>query len=355
MEFGVFMPVIRNGFLVSRNGPQFDPSFAHLRDITLLAEELELEFALALTKYKGSGGDTGFWDGYFDSFSYCMGLAPLTKSIRLIPSASTLANHPIVTAKMIAALDDASDGRAGLNIVTGWNKPEYVSMGMWPGDEYFEYRYDRAEEYITIVNDLLSTGHATLHGEYYDIEDAECLPVPRNDIPTVCAGLSPRGAAFVGEHVDISFVCTSVPNIKITIGHSGAAAKEAGRAVSTIGVFCIVPGETDDEARARVDHIVAGLDEAAAANIMGLASVEEGSAGTALHIRKAMEAPVEDGNIAFFSVPVICGSDATIARRISEIQAETGLSGMMLTFIDWIDDLRWFGERIKPLVGAAVV
>lgn len=353
IEFGVFLPVARNGFLVSRNGPQFDPSFAHLRDITLLAEELGLEFVLGLTKFKGSGGDSRFWNGYYESFSFCLGVAPLTERIRLIPSASTLANHPVVVAKQMAALDDASGGRAGLNIVTGWNKAEYISMGLWPGDEYFAYRYDRAEEYIAIVNQLLKTGHATFKGTYYDVEDAECLPVPSHPIPTVNAGLSPRGATFVGEHIDIGFLCTSVPNLAKTVALSNHVAEEAGRSVSSIGVFCVVPGETSEQARARVDHIVAGLDEGAAANIMGIVAAEQDSDGTALHIRKAMEAPVEEGNIAFFSVPVIWGTDEEIARRIEEIQAETGIGGMMLTFIDWIDDLRWFGERIKPLVGAA--
>lgn len=352
MEFGIFMPVVRNGFLVSHNGPQFDPSFDLLRDLTLLADKKGYEFALALTKFQGSGGETGFWDGCFEGFSYCMAMAPMTERIRFIPSASTLANHPVVTAKMVAALDDASKGRAGLNVVTGWNKPEYVSMGLWPGDEYFASRYERAEEFITIVNQLLTTGHSSFRGQYYELESAECLPVPKHAVPTVNAGVSPRGAEFVGEFIDIGFVCASPENLPKIMGQSKAAAEKVGREVSTVGLFTIVPGDTDEEARARVDDIIAGLDAGAAANIMGIASVEGDSEGTAAHIRKAMEAPVEDGNIAFFTFPVIWGSDETIARRISEIHAETGIRGMMLAFIDWADDMRWFAERIRPLIAS---
>jgi pyrimidine oxygenase len=96
--------------------------------------------------------------------------------------------------------------------------------------------------------------------------------------------------------------------------------------------------------------VLDGVDEAAVATIFGLASIEADSEGTARQLREAVTAPVEDGNMAFFSVPVIWGSDETIARRLDEIQAETGLSGIMLTFIDWMDDLRWFGERIRPLL-----
>lgn len=354
MQFGIFLPTARNGFLVSRNGPQFDPSFEHLRDITVLAEEHGIDFVLALTKFKGSGGDTGFWDGYVESFTLCMGLAMSTERIKVIPSASTLANHPVVVAKMLAAIDDASNGRVGLNIVTGWNKPEYVSMGLWPGDEYVQYRYDRAEEYITIVNDLVKTGHATLKGTYFDVEDADCLPVPRHPISTVCAGVSPRGARFVGEFADGSFLTGGLSAVKSTAELARQAAQDAGRKISNNAVFFVVPGETDEAAKARVDDIVAGLDQQAAANLLGLTSVDETSeGGTISVIRQAMEAPPEEGSIAFFLIAAIHGSDETIARKIEQIRDEAGLDSMMLAFIDWIDDLRWFGERIKPLIRPA--
>jgi pyrimidine oxygenase len=52
--------------------------------------------------------------------------------------------HPAVIAKMTSTIDDISNGRFGVNIVSGWNKFEYLQMGLWRGDEYFGYRYDYA-------------------------------------------------------------------------------------------------------------------------------------------------------------------------------------------------------------------
>jgi len=65
---------------------------------------------------------------------------------------------------MISTLDDISEGRCGLNIVTGWNKPEYTQMGLWRGDEYFDRRYDYAREYLTILKDLWRTGETSFKG-----------------------------------------------------------------------------------------------------------------------------------------------------------------------------------------------
>src|SRR5699024_12856169 len=41
----------------------------------------------------------------------------------------TTANHPVVVAKQIATMDQISQSRVGLNIVAGWNKPEYEALG----------------------------------------------------------------------------------------------------------------------------------------------------------------------------------------------------------------------------------
>ncbi|MCU1446428.1 MAG: putative FMNH2-dependent dimethyl sulfone monooxygenase [Cryobacterium sp.] len=37
-------------------------------------------------------------------------------------------------ARLCATLDDASNGRFGVNIVAGWNRYEYEQMGMWPSE-----------------------------------------------------------------------------------------------------------------------------------------------------------------------------------------------------------------------------
>ena len=93
-----------------------------------------------------------------ESFTRMAGLAANTQSIGIIPTVTLLSQHPAYVARMIATLDDMSGGRCGLNIVTGWNKPEYTQMGLWRGDEYYERRYEYAAEYLQILQELWRTG-----------------------------------------------------------------------------------------------------------------------------------------------------------------------------------------------------
>jgi len=48
--------------------------------------------------------------------------------------------------------------------VTGWQAAEYEQMSLWPGNAYFGYRYDYAEEYVQIMKELWANGKSDLKG-----------------------------------------------------------------------------------------------------------------------------------------------------------------------------------------------
>ena len=56
LEFGVFLPIAKNGFIVSTTTAQFMPSWELNRDVTVLCEENGFEFALSMIKHRGFGG-----------------------------------------------------------------------------------------------------------------------------------------------------------------------------------------------------------------------------------------------------------------------------------------------------------
>ena len=87
------------------------------------------------------------WDYSLESFSLMSAVAAVTSRIQLYASVAIPTMHPAVIAKMTSTIDDISSGRFGVNIVSGWNKFEYLQMGLWRGDEYFGYRYDYSAEY----------------------------------------------------------------------------------------------------------------------------------------------------------------------------------------------------------------
>src|ERR1700687_6229063 len=83
MDIGVFIPIGNNGWLISTTSPQYMPSFALNRDITLAAERIGLDFVLSMIKLRGFGGKTEHWDHNIDSFTLMARLAATTLRIRL--------------------------------------------------------------------------------------------------------------------------------------------------------------------------------------------------------------------------------------------------------------------------------
>jgi pyrimidine oxygenase len=100
-----------------------------------------------------------------------------------------------------------ADGRFGINIVSGWNQSEYVQMGLWPGDWYYERRYDYASEYVTLMRELWATGQSDFKGEFFTMRDCRLSPRPKaGAVAIVCAGQSERGMQFCAQYGDYQFI-----------------------------------------------------------------------------------------------------------------------------------------------------
>ncbi len=80
-------------------------------------------------------------------------LAASTRRLGIVPTLSTFAYHPYLTARIISSLDQISGGRAGWNMVTGSSDYSAQNFGMEKLPEH-DQRYVMAEEYIEIVKKL---------------------------------------------------------------------------------------------------------------------------------------------------------------------------------------------------------
>src|ERR1700742_3608732 len=100
MEIGVFIPIGNNGWLISTTSPQYKPSFALNKQVTLNAERCGLDFVLSMIKLRGFGGKSEFWDHNLDSFTLMAGLAAVTSRIKLFATCPTLGIPPALAAPM---------------------------------------------------------------------------------------------------------------------------------------------------------------------------------------------------------------------------------------------------------------
>jgi pyrimidine oxygenase len=353
MKFGIFLPNGSNGYILSSTSPQYSPTFEHNLAITRAAEDAGMDFVLSMMKFRGFGGETGYWNECLDSFTLMAGLAAATSTIELYPSIAVLSTHPALTARMVATIDDISGGRCGLNIVTGWNKPEYTQMGLWPGDDYYGRRYEYAGEYLRVLKEMWRHGSVTHHSEFFDLEDCSVLPQPSREIPIVCAGQSPAGLAFTAEHGDQNFVMATRAGLeKIAVGLADRAA-EFGRRAGTYALFTVIAADTDAEADDIADRIVAGADKGAITNVIASASMDGTPEGTSAALQAGLAKPLDEGNIAFMGFPVIKGSHESVAAEIDQLSEVDGIDGIMLNFPDFVPDIRSFGQRVMPRLSQA--
>ena len=205
MKIGLFIPIGNNGWLISSTAPQYKPSFDLNRIIVQKAEACGIDFALSMIKLRGFGGKTEFWDHNLESFTLMAGLAAVTSRIQLYATVATLVIPPAIAARMAVTIDSISHGRFGLNVITGWQRPEYSQMGMWPGDAYFGRRYEYLADYVQIMRDLWETGHSDRKGDFFQMEDCRLSPLPQVPMKIVCAGASDAGMAFSAQFADYVF------------------------------------------------------------------------------------------------------------------------------------------------------
>jgi pyrimidine oxygenase len=271
-------------------------------------------------------------------------LAASTESIMLYASVATPTLHPAMVARMAVTIDSVAPGRFGINIVAGWNKSEYAQMGVWPGDEFYEQRYEYAGEYVKIMRELWETGRSDHKGQFFQLEDCRLLPMPApGSIKVVSAGASPRGRAFSAEWCDHNFTGGLE---RFSLSEVNAAlmveSERFGREVTSFPLYMVIMDDTDERAQARVARYNEGVDIEAINFHKGLAALDTKSEGTAAGMVALKPHAVQDG--------AIVGSPKSVAEFFRGIQDIEGTAGVMLIFDDYVEGVERFGKEVMPLL-----
>jgi pyrimidine oxygenase len=353
MDVGICIPIGNNGWMMSTTAPQYMPSFTLNRTIAARAEAYGFNFLLSMVKLRGFGGRTAFWDHNLESFTLMAGLAAVTEHIQLFASVALPTLPPAVVARMAATIDDISHGRFGLNLVSGWNKPEYAQMGLRPGDWYYERRYDYAREYVTILRELWATGRSDFQGEFCRMDDCRLSPRPSGGrVPIVCARQSNRGMQFCAAHGDYQFIfgqddfAATAADTQRLLDY----ATQAERAVGAYALYFVITGETDAVAEHKWVSYREGADLEAIAFMMGQATAlmtgqtHPDASGSAAAIATQMQ------NAFALNIGKVMGSHASVARQLDTLAAIDGLTGIMCIFDDFVLGIEDFGRNVVPLL-----
>ncbi|ETS83435.1 Pyrimidine monooxygenase RutA [Pestalotiopsis fici W106-1] len=350
LDVGVFIPIGNDGWLISTTAPRFMPTFELNKEIVLKAERYGFDFALSMIKLRGFGGKTEHWDHNLESFTLMAGLAAVTSKIKLFASTAILTLPPALCARMATTIDSIAPGRFGVNIVTGWQAAEYTQMGVWPGDAYFGYRYDYAEEYVRVMRELWANGTSDFKGEHFKMDDCKLSPRPSGDIKVIAAGQSPRGVKFASEWADYNFCSGKGINTPTAFADANArlvdAAKDTGRDVGAMVLFMIIMDKTDEAATAKWDYYREGTDWDALSWVADQSGRDKqaDASSTARRLVSTLGDPVN------MNGGTLVGGYESIARMLDEIAEVEGLKGVMLTFDEFLTGLDNFAEFVQPLM-----
>jgi probable F420-dependent oxidoreductase len=154
--------------------------------------------------------------------------AGVTEKVNLGTGVLLLPLHaPIILAKRVATLDALSGGRVSLGVGIGWQREEYLSIGIPYGE-----RGPRIDEGIAAVRALWTESPATYHGKFYNFDRVHSDPKPATagGVPILIGGSTDVAARRAGRLGDGFFPHAISPDdFAKRIEVMNAAAKEAGR------------------------------------------------------------------------------------------------------------------------------
>ncbi len=183
----------------------------------------------------------------FEAYALLAGLAATTERVRLgtLVTGNTYRN-PALVAKMIATMDDMSDGRMNVGIGAAWFEREHTAFG-WDFPPLKE-RSDRLEEAVQLIRLLFDTeGPVTFEGQYYQLDDApfapKCIQQPHAPI-MVGGGGERRTLLTCARYGDIMNV-DAPPHVvrhKIDVleRHCEAIGRDPSEIKKTIQLTCVL-------------------------------------------------------------------------------------------------------------------
>jgi probable F420-dependent oxidoreductase len=215
-------------------------------------------------------------DHLLDQFAPLIALsaiAQMTSTLRL--GTFVLNNdlrHPAVLAQELASLDLLSGGRLQIGIGAGWNLEEYEWMGL-PFERHAT-RFARMSEAVHILKGLLGAGPLSFKGEYYQINQMDGRPKPRQKPhpPFLIGGGGKRMLTYAAQEAQIVGLAPRLPApgkpdlrsvlAEATLEKVGWVRAAAGAAFDSLELNtypCLGPVEVTDDAlaagRARADGL----------------------------------------------------------------------------------------------------
>ncbi|KTT48122.1 alkanesulfonate monooxygenase [Pseudomonas oryzihabitans] len=345
VKFAYWVPNVSGGLVVSTIEQRTHWGIDYNRKLAQLAEQAGFDYALTQIRFTAGYGA----EYQHESVAFSHALLASTERLKVIAAILPGPWNPALAAKQLATIDQLTNGRVAINLVSGWFKGEFHGIGE-PWLDHDE-RYRRSEEFIRALKGIWTQDNFTFAGDFYRFRNYTLKPKPlQQPHPEIFQGGSSRAARDMAARVsDWYFTNGNTPEgIRAQVEDLRAKAAANGHSIK-VGVNAfVIARDTEAEARAVLDEIIAKANPEAVqafgheARNAGASSPE----GEGNWAKSSFEDLVQynDG----FKTNLI-GTPEQIAERIVALKA-VGVDLVLAGFLHFQEEVEYFGKRVLPLV-----
>lgn len=340
MRYGFWLPIF-GGWLRNVEEENMPATFEYAKEVIQSAEQWGYDTTLIAELYlndiKGPERDS------LEAWSTAAALAAVTNKIEIMTAIRPGFHNPAVAAKMAANIDQISNGRFTLNVVSAWWEEEARQYGgiFTEHDE----RYDRTEEFIDVLKGLWTEEVFNYEGKFYSVKNAVLSPKPvqRPNPILYAGGESPRGKQTITSKCDAYVMHGgTVEEVSAKITDMKQRRVQAGKEpLQSFGMAAyIVCRDTEEEAQAELNRITDVKESTGYAGYNDFVSKSQLEQQIKLY-----DYSVSNRGLR----PNLIGTPEQIAKKILEYE-EAGVDLLLLQFSPQLEEMERFSKKVMPLV-----
>lgn len=275
---------------------------------------------------------------------------------------------PTLVARKLATLDQFTNGRIAVQIMTGGSDVEQQRDGDWLDHDTC---YHRTDEYLDIVRRVwTSVTPFDYEGEFYRVKNAfsEVKPLQKPYLPIYFGGTSGPAVPVGAKHSDVYAMWGEpLAAIKERIAQVKTAAPP-GRSLRFSVSLRLILGETEEKAWERAYYILSRIKDTRAAVASRppgrpyLVSARPEAVGSRQLLQFAQESEIHDkrlwtpiaaANGAYGNTTALVGTPEQVAESLFNYY-ETGVTTLLIRGFNPVEDAIAYGRDVIPLVRAEV-
>jgi len=347
LKLGLFGANCSSGRAVTTVPERWSGSWPDCLRLAQMADRAGIEFMLPIGRWKGYGGATDYQGATLETVTWACGLLAKTERLTVFGTVHAPLIPPLIAAKEFVTADHIGSGRFGLNLVCGWNEGEFEMFGATLRDH--EARYAYAQEWLDVVKLAWSPAEDfDFAGDFFNLRGVRAKPKPYGDTrPLIMnAGASPTGQAFAVRNCDALFSTIShgisFEETARQVAKVKALARQSDREIHVYTVGVVTCRATAREAMDYYRHcIVENADWDAVDEILAMRNITRQT-----HSLVEFQRLRDHQANGMGGLPLV-GDPDTVARELRQLAA-AGLTGIAVSFVNYLDELPYFCAEVLP-------